>query len=204
MDKEIVVSRYCEDLSWLDAFDKSMVTIYDKSGGGPRDRIHLPGWSSADGPNTAALWPGSIPLPNVGTESHTHMHHIVERWDDLAETTAFLSGDGPGHIPDLVYRVLRDLYGVNDYVPYGDPYVCDLDGAPNAPGLGVELRAACQIFFPDAGMFEWQAFHGFSMYLVSRDRIRRFTREQWIAGREWCNSKRRALAMERMYDRMFS
>lgn len=204
MKCEVVITRFCEDLSWLERFPANIpVTIYDKSGGGPRQRIHLPGWSSADGPDSAPLWPGAIPLENIGCESHTHMHHIVERWDTLADVTAFLSGDGVGHIADLPEQVISDLKDGFDYVPYGDGYSCDRDGAPNAPGLGPELMTAYHLFFGDKipDVLYW---HGYSMYLVRRNRIRHFTQQQWILAREWCNSKRRSLAMERLYDTMFS
>ena len=39
--------------------------------------------------------PGSIPLPNLGRESHTYLHHIVLRYDDLAERTVFTRASTP-------------------------------------------------------------------------------------------------------------
>lgn len=39
--------------------------------------------------------PGSIPLPNLGRESHTYLTHIVERYDTLADRTAFFQGSEP-------------------------------------------------------------------------------------------------------------
>lgn len=38
-----------------------------------------------------------IDLPNVGRESHTYLHHIVENYDYLADVTVFLQGDPTGH-----------------------------------------------------------------------------------------------------------
>lgn len=202
---EIVVSRFCEDLSWLTQFPRGFhpITIYDKSGGGPRQRIHLPGWSSADGPNGSALWPGAEPLPNVGCESQTHMHHIVEHWDTLAHVTAFISGDAPGHVPDIVERIVDDFKLGREYVPYGTLHSCDRDGFPHAPNL-VELREGWELFYPGQPMPETFQWHGFGMYLVSRDRIQRWDRAHWAKARAWCVTKACSLGMERLYDTLFA
>lgn len=202
MTVEIVISRFCEDLAWLARFQGLPVTIYDKSAAGGRQRIHLPGWSSADGPPAATTWPGAIALPNHGCESHTHMHHIVTRWDTLADTTVFLSGDAPGHRPLIIGHLMTDLEAGRAYVPYGDAYWCEADGAPHAPGL-VELAQAWAIFYPDRPLPATFAWHGFGMYLVSRERIQRFSRDQWIAAEAWCRTKACSLGMERLYDTLF-
>lgn len=80
---ELVVSRYAEDLTWLarppfDAF--RAVTVYDKN-----DR----GDTSAGNPPPYAR---VRRLPNVGREGHTILHHILTRYDSLADVTVFLVG----------------------------------------------------------------------------------------------------------------
>ena len=37
-----------------------------------------------------------IQLPNIGRESHTYLHHIVSRYDTLADVTLFLQGSREG------------------------------------------------------------------------------------------------------------
>jgi hypothetical protein len=204
---ELVISRFCEDLSWVHELGLSFdtVTIYDKSPAGGRDRIHLGGWSSADGPDQAGLWPGAIALPNVGCESHTHMHHITEKWGHLADTTVFLSGDAPVHFPDVVPETARYL-SMPDvaYAPYGELYSCDKDGKPHVDRPFPELAEGWQLFFPNEPMPDTLTWHGTGMYLVSRKRIERWDLKTWIAAREWCQRKIHSLAMERLYDTMFS
>ena len=38
---------------------------------------------------------GSRPLPNVGRESHTYLHHIVSNYDSLADWTVFSQAAAP-------------------------------------------------------------------------------------------------------------
>lgn len=80
---ELVVARYTEDLAWLRKRPANLtVTIYDKS----------PDASGGE---------GAIPLPNVGREAHTYLHHIVTRYDSLAEWTVFCQGKPFDHAYDF-------------------------------------------------------------------------------------------------------
>lgn len=84
---ELVVARYQEDLAWLRRVPRSVrVTVYDKGGGTP----------------------GARTLPNLGRESHTYLHHLVERYDSLADWTVFCQGRPFDHVPDF-HRRLRAL-----------------------------------------------------------------------------------------------
>ena len=83
---EIVVAHYREDLRWLRRVPREFrVTIYDK-GGSVRD---------------------AIPLENVGHEAHTYLHHLVSRYDALADVTVFCQGKPFDHVPDLHRRLRR-------------------------------------------------------------------------------------------------
>lgn len=204
------MSRFCEDLSWVDALAPSVdhVTIYDKSPTGGRDRIHLAGWSSADGPDQAPLWPSAIALPNVGCESHTHLHHICAQWDRLADVTVFLSGDAPGHFPHVVRDTQQALAaavaGEIGYHPYGPGYTCDRAGRPHVDRPFPELAEAWQRFFPTCPMPETLYWHGTGMYLVTADRLRQWDLATWHGARDWCQRKIHSLAMERLYDALFA
>lgn len=71
---ELVVARYREALSWLRNLPADLrVTVYDKS------------------PDQSA-GVNAIALPNVGREAHTYLHHLVSRYDSLAEWTVFCQG----------------------------------------------------------------------------------------------------------------
>ena len=205
-----MISRFCEDLSWVDslgrAFDR--VTIYDKSPAGSRDRIHLGGWSSSDGPDYAELWPGAIPLPNVGCESHTHMHHTVTRWATLADVTVFLSGDAPVHFPKVQQETMTALALATrwelQYQPYGPAYTCDADGKPHVDRPFPELREGWSLFFGTRPMPDTLTWHGTGMYLVSKERLQRYSLGTWMRAEGWCQRKIHSLAMERLYDTLFS
>ena len=72
---EVVVARFDEALNWT-TFYRNQVhfTIYDKSNSPSSD---------------------SVRLPNIGRESHTYLHHIVSRYNSLADWTVFTQGGKP-------------------------------------------------------------------------------------------------------------
>lgn len=85
---EVVVARYNEDVAWLGKLNNVVVTIYNK------------GAADID----------AIPLPNQGREAHTYLHHIIERWDDLAPVTVFTQGNPIDHCPNFttVVQMMAD------------------------------------------------------------------------------------------------
>lgn len=87
VSRDLVVARFAEDLSWLGRVPSAW-----------RQVVYNKGEALAD----------SIVLPNVGREAHTYLHHLVERYDDLAEWTLFTQGFPFDHVPDF-HRILSDL-----------------------------------------------------------------------------------------------
>ena len=86
---EVVVCRYGEDLAWTRNLPRGIrLTIYDKS------------------PEDLAPWPESHPLANHSRDDFACLHHLVERYDDLAELTVFAQGRPFDHAPDL-HRIIR-------------------------------------------------------------------------------------------------
>jgi hypothetical protein len=85
---ELVVARYREDLNWLRKVPPVIQkTVYDKSGE----------------PNPV---PTAIPLPNnAGREAHTYLHHIITRYDSLADWTIFCQGKPFDHAFDFHYSL---------------------------------------------------------------------------------------------------
>ena len=85
---ELVVARHAEDLGWLRRVPKLIrVTVYNKGGAGPDH---------------------AVALPNVGREAHTYLHHVVQRYDELADATVFCQGKPFDHVPDL-HKILQRL-----------------------------------------------------------------------------------------------
>lgn len=83
MDKvEIVVSRYEEDLSWLneEPFNKYAVCIYNKGGDMPFLGLKQPH--------------KIIQISNLGNCDYTYLYHIVNNYDNngMADITVFLPG----------------------------------------------------------------------------------------------------------------
>jgi len=70
---QIVVSRYNEDIKWLIPF-KLITIIYNK------------------GDEDLNLNFNTIKLPNIGRESHTYLHHIINNYDNLKDRTIFIQG----------------------------------------------------------------------------------------------------------------
>ena len=83
----VVLARYDEDLSWLAEetilSQPGMCTlVYGKS-------------ENAKAPSSLPDHTKLIMLPNVGRESHSYLHHLVEHYDDLADWTVFSQAGAP-------------------------------------------------------------------------------------------------------------
>lgn len=77
---ELVIARYAEEVSWLNNVPNAYrVSVYNKG-----DDM-----------------PGAVALPNAGREAHTYLHHIIERYERLADITVFCQGKPFDHVPDL-------------------------------------------------------------------------------------------------------
>jgi hypothetical protein len=82
---EVVLAHHSEDLSWLSRipeFKDVHLRVYTK---GPQANLNVPIASRAS----------FHQLPNVGRESHTYLHHIVENYDRLADWTVFTQAGEP-------------------------------------------------------------------------------------------------------------
>jgi len=79
---DLIVARYKEDVAWTkEASDMGYnVIVYNK-------------------------FEGENLLPNVGRESHTYLHHIIENWDNLADITVFVQGNPFEHSTDFFVQL---------------------------------------------------------------------------------------------------
>ena len=77
---EIVVSRFNEDLNWLKEIPATLytkITVYNKG----------------DSPIVCPVNNCTVhQLPNLGRESHSYFHHVIQNYDNLADITLFLPG----------------------------------------------------------------------------------------------------------------
>ncbi len=117
-DVELVVARYLESAGWLRRVQALHPVVYQK---GPKVNA---------GPETR-----SHPLPNIGREAHTYLHHIIQRYDNLASTTIFLQGNPFDHCPDI----LNKLSGLEPgclFRHFSDHLLVeDSTGNPSHPGV---------------------------------------------------------------------
>lgn len=77
---EIVVAKYNEDISWLDKVRFTKKTVYNKG----IDNV-----------------PHAINLPNIGRETQTYFHHIVENYNNLPTWTLFTQANPFDHVKDI-------------------------------------------------------------------------------------------------------
>tara|TARA_Y100000589_G_scaffold331848_1_gene387434 strand:- start:2797 stop:3495 length:699 start_codon:yes stop_codon:yes gene_type:complete len=75
MKNSIIVSRYEEDISWLERYKDFNIYIYNKG-----EKIET------------KLSNKVLNLPNVGRESHTWIYHIVKNYNNLDSVNIFLQG----------------------------------------------------------------------------------------------------------------
>lgn len=82
---EFVVAKYNEDVAWIKNLDttKFRITVYDKSANGN--------------------------LPNFGREAHTYLHHIIKRYNNLADVTVFVQGNPFDHVSVSRDELIRSI-----------------------------------------------------------------------------------------------
>ncbi len=119
---DVVIARYNEDLSWVFKLpDHALIWPYNKG-----TDINM-----------------GTPLPNLGRESHTYLHHILAFYHKLSNTEAdyiaFLQGNPFDHCPDVIEQITAEVYVGLDFYPLGKfRPTCDLTGAPHHAGLDLK------------------------------------------------------------------
>lgn len=185
-DFELVVSRYEEDPSIVaELFPRLRTTIYNKG-------------------KTAV--PGSIPLPNVGYEAHTWLHHFHENYDQLPKVTLCVQGNPQPHLGKDRDFILSVVEGIDpdkfSLMPLGlGGSWQGSDGAPHHRGL-TELSVLWPklLGYPCPTLFH--SFYG-GQFAVHRDRVRSRPKEAYAAALKMIKSKEDACAMERMWSAWF-
>lgn len=191
---ELVVARYDEDLAWLKRVPKEFrITIYDKGDGSSRGH----------------------PLKNEGREAHTYLHHLVERYDSLAESTVFVQGHPFDHAPDLHDRVRALADGretVGDFHWLG--FLADTDDSrgrrlfvpwsKNPDRVELRLDEFHQQVFGTAGPETYRFFVG-AQFTVTRDAARRRSKDFYAQARDAAAQFPLAPhCFERCWDRIFA
>ncbi|GAB3890963.1 hypothetical protein GCM10028825_28450 [Spirosoma agri] len=166
---ELVVARYTENLNWLRNLPAGIrIIVYDKSPDG-------------------SAGPLAIPLPNIGREAHTYLHHIVSRYNSLAEWTVFCQGKPFDHAYD--FKKTMKAFAEN-HAAAGDPvqdpfrwlgHLIDTDDnqgarlfrpwSKNEDGRGLDLLGFHRALFGTDGPDLYTFVLG-AQFVVHRDAIR--------------------------------
>lgn len=95
MTTDIVIAWYNEDINWINTDEniKNNSKVYCKNN---ENRIKPYGIEY-------------IKLPNVGRESHTYILHIIEHYDNLADTTFFLQGKCTDHCANYLELIKENF-----------------------------------------------------------------------------------------------
>lgn len=118
MKNKIVISRYDENLDWLDLINQSNydIVIYNKGNDINRE---------------------CIKLDNVGREAHTFLTYIVDNYDNLPEYTIFLQGEPFYHCTEEYRNLYFDdnSYEYNKNLDY--KYFIDLINSESFVGFNL-------------------------------------------------------------------
>ena len=87
MKSQIIISKYNEDISWVKQIDngEAEIFIYNK------------------GPKITEEYSQEVKildLENVGRESHTYLHHIINNYDELPEKIIFTQAHPNDHVSE--------------------------------------------------------------------------------------------------------
>ncbi len=191
---ELVVAHYHESLNWLRRVPPGIKkTIYSK----------------ADTPLSIP----HLPLPNVGREAHTYLHHLVTRYDSLADFTVFCQGKpfdhaydfhhslrafAAGDLPDTPFQWLGHI--IDSDTPDGQLF---REWSKNDTGEGLDLAGFHRQLFGTDGPQDYPFYLG-AQFVVSRDLALRqpltFYRKALEISLDCPNA---AHCYERMWDRVF-
>ena len=84
--KHLVVSRYKEDLSWLDEVPEDInIYLYNKGESSGRD--------------------DEILLPNIGREAHTFLYHVINNWFSFPDYFIFSQGNPFDHDSNFLKKI---------------------------------------------------------------------------------------------------
>lgn len=166
----IVVARFQESLDWIPESWRPDLWVYDKSSVAP---------VSAE---------RHLPLPNVGREAHTYLHHILTHWDNLPDILVLTQAYPFDHAPNFVSQV--DAIRAASIVNTGEEmldYYTDCGFSMHTIRKGVhwshghiqqEMDTIHNMLFAS----EWPAQFDFSagaILAVSKKRIRQWPRSMY-------------------------
>lgn len=159
---KLVVAKYKENIKWIDEVNGYEVVIYDKSGSKSKHKK----------------------LENIGRESHSYLHFIIENYDNLPEYTVFTQGNPFDHCP-MFLKLLEvqkpywnfDLLTLPTQIEHNR---VQRFGATIFDGISLDYtRELFTLFKPNFDFSKPFLVSYFGIFGVSKERILRYSKEQY-------------------------
>lgn len=157
--RNIVISRYCEDISWIPTDWYKDVILYNK---GPplarvdnQSKLTTPLSSLSPAASSSELmYKELIQLENVGRESHTYLTYIITHYHDLPECIYFLQANPFDHSPFIKELIHNNIGIIHSYFPLGHEvhYIHDLNVSKyekQFPGIQAAFERTLQELFKE-------------------------------------------------------
>ena len=98
---DLIIARYLEELDWLDGLKTNKaidnIYVYNK------------------------FFQEPIYIPNIGRESNTYLHHIINNYNNLNNVNVFLQGNPSAHSSKIQQFIRnKDSEFIKDVQPLGD------------------------------------------------------------------------------------
>lgn len=160
----IVIAKYQENIEWINDVKGFEITIYDKSK------------SKNDYKK----------LKNIGRESHTYLHHIIENYDNLDDITVFTQGHPFDHCKDFIALLdnVKDKHFYNFNI-LTLPTKIELNrvqrqGVTIFEDMNTEIaRETLKLFKPTFNFDNALSVSYYGIFSVSRENIRKYRLEQY-------------------------
>lgn len=174
----IVISRYKEEIKWAEGLD---CIVYNK-------------------------FKGKNKLENIGREAHTYLHHIITNYDNLTDCV-FTQANPFDHIPNFLNELKKPF---NDFTTFGaleiDNYIKE-DGIYRYGAL-IATKDLRDITVKLLDIFEIKTDKintaYFGIFGVSKNRILRYSKEQYERANELANEPLFAYAFELIWKTLYA
>jgi len=199
---ELVVARYHEDLQWLRRVPHHFeITVYNK------------GAALAPPPRRRGLRMQT--LPDIGREDFSYLHHLVDRYDALADVTVFAQGKPFDHVPDyhkLLHAIGYHRVTIDPFQWFG--FIIDEDDATgsllfqtwskNLQGEPLPMAEFWQTLWPARPVPDRFVFYPGAHFAVTASQIRRQPRAFYERALAVVNEMKLAgHCFERVWDHVF-
>ena len=160
MNKEIIVSRYNENVDWINQVRTDInISIYNK------------GYEDIDTPrpNTRV-----IGVPNIGREGETFLRHIKENYGNLSDNIIFAQGNPFAHYKSFLElantKFTESIVYISDWIPRVATY----------SGSGMINKANNLLTTMGLNTISNDCtFSAGAQYLINRDLIKRKSNDWW-------------------------